>query len=149
MGEQWAEASRAASDDMGRAVAAADVISRRIKEVQVFLNPGTWSGAAADNWMGDWNSLYGQLLRRLNELPAAQAAVVKTVDRAIEAQQQRMMARAANGRGRDRSPTRPRCARGPNWPSGSRTPRPTSPGFMSQVPWTGARCYPSRGTSAR
>jgi hypothetical protein len=63
---------------MGRAVAAADVISRRIKYVQAFLNPGTWNGAAAENWMGDWNSFYGQLLHGLNELPAAQAAVVKS-----------------------------------------------------------------------
>ncbi|MBV9384091.1 MAG: hypothetical protein JOY82_15835 [Streptosporangiaceae bacterium] len=89
MGQLWAEARQAASEDMGRAVAAADAISGLIKNVQPFLNSGTWSGQAADSWMGDWNSFYGRLLRMLNDLPAAQAAVVKAIDSEIQAAQRR------------------------------------------------------------
>lgn len=89
MGQLWAEARQAASEDMGRAVAAGEAISALIKNVQPFLSSGTWSGPAADSWMGEWNSFYGQLLRMLNELPAAQAAVVKTVGNQMEAAQRR------------------------------------------------------------
>jgi uncharacterized protein YukE len=84
-----AEATQAASDDTGSAVAAADAISGLIKNVQALLNPDTWRGAAADNWMGEWNSFYGQLLRMLNELPAAQATVMKNVNAEMAALERR------------------------------------------------------------
>lgn len=88
-GQLWAVARQAASEDMGRAVAAGDAISALIKNVRPFLNSGTWSGPAADAWMGEWNGFYGRLVRMLNELPAAQTAVLKTVDSEMEAAQRR------------------------------------------------------------
>lgn len=89
VGQQWAEARQAASDDMARAVSAGDVISGLIKEVQKFLNPGTWGGPVADGWMAEWNTFHNRLLRMLNELSAAQMAVVNSVDREIAALERR------------------------------------------------------------
>lgn len=89
LGQIWGEERQAAAEETGQAIAAGDAIAGLIKAVRPFLNAGTWSGPAADSWMGDWDNFYGRLLRMLQELPAAQATVQASVAKEITAQQQR------------------------------------------------------------
>lgn len=78
------EAVDAAAADMGKVETAADAISKAIGKVTPLLDGQTWTGAAATSWEGDWKSFYKTVTNCLNDLPAAEKAIISDVQTKME-----------------------------------------------------------------
>lgn len=96
LGQLAAEDIASTKSDMATVNAAADAINTAINNVRRWLDGKTWTGDAADAWMGDWNAQFGRLQSLLRQLPATEGRVVAKVTRDSE----QMVRRAAQAQAR-------------------------------------------------
>lgn len=66
----------ATRDMYNRVQPAVQAIENAIKAVQPLLDNGTWSGAAAQNWIREWRSQYNTVMKLLGEMPGAERKVI-------------------------------------------------------------------------
>lgn len=86
MGDFVGQAVAAAEEDMGKVASAASAIQAQYSKTKSLMNAQTASGGQADQDMGDWNALAGQVLSLLGGLPAAEQAIISGVQAQAEAE---------------------------------------------------------------